>query len=119
MGLVPTDTVVKQRRELASDLPSDGMISGVVLNFAERPSKDAAPSLYRIFSINSELEVLSSLTSSVSFKIKFGSCSRLSRLFFLTGANGTPGSVIKGHKIKMQSFDKTHSGLWPSSQVHK
>jgi len=40
-------------------------------------------------------------------------------LFFLTGANGTPGSVIKGHKIKMQSFDKTHSGLWPSSQVHK
>ena len=82
-----------------------------MLDIAERPSKNGAPPLYRIFSINFELDILSSLTSSVSVEIKLGSFSKLSLLFFLKGANGTPGSVIKGHKLEFQSFNTTHSGL--------
>ena len=79
-------------------------MSGAILDVTERPSKNGAPPLYRISSINFELDILSSLTSSVSFEIKLGSLSKLSRLFFLKGANGTPGSVIKGHKVEFKAL---------------
>lgn len=83
-GFVSMDSGVKPMRWLASDPPTKGLITGIVLNIAEGPFEDAAPAWDRIFSMISELDFLSSLTSSVSFKIKVGSCSRLSRLFFLT-----------------------------------
>ena len=87
-GSLQWTQVQKQGMGLAPGLPSNLLISGVVLNFAVKASIDTAPSLYRIFSMKSELAILSPLTSSVSLKIKAGSCSRLSRLGFLTGANG-------------------------------
>ena len=86
-------------------------MSVVVLNVAERPSKDAVPPLYRILSTSSELESLSSLTSSVSFEIKMGSCSRLSRLLFLRATNGTPELDIENQVAAMENIGKSYSGL--------
>ena len=79
-------------------------MSGAMLDVTERPSKNGAPPLYRIFSINFELDILSSLTSSVSFEIRLGSFSKLSRLFFLKGANGRQDRLSKVIKLNFKAF---------------
>ena len=66
-----------------------------MFDVTERPSKSGAPPSYRTFSIHFELDILSSLISSVSFEIKLGSFSKLSLLFFLKGANGHQDQLPK------------------------
>ena len=79
-------------------------MSGAMLDVPKRPSKNGAPPSYRIFSINFELDILSSLTSSVSCEIKLGSFSKLSRLLFLKGANGHQDRLLKVINLNFKAF---------------